>query len=145
MPPSNRSTTNDFVTGVTVVTRDSVTRPFCHRVTLSHCHICHQNGKVKLNHTQRVAHVARQRRSLTKDVVRESVERYLEVLAEEIASGEWVDIPYIGKIQVVREEGKGYVNSLTANGTRQRRKVQMRLRTKMRLYEKFKRKCRMPM
>ena len=44
-----------------------------------------------MNHTQRIAHVARQRRSLTKAVVRESVERYLEALAEEIASGEWVD------------------------------------------------------
>ncbi len=43
-----------------------------------------------MNHTQRVAHVARQRRSLTNAVARESVERYLKALAEEIASGEWV-------------------------------------------------------
>ena len=95
-----------------------------------------------MNHTQRVAHVARQRRSLTKAVVRESVERYFEALAEEIASGEWVDIPYIGKIQVVREEGKGHVTVITGDGTRQRRNVRMRLRTKVRLYEKFKHKCR---
>jgi nucleoid DNA-binding protein len=95
-----------------------------------------------VNHTQRVAHVARQRRSLTKAAVRESVERYLETLAEEIASGEWVDIPYIGKIQVVRQEGKGYVTAITADGRRQRRKVQMRLQTKIRLYDKFKRRCR---
>lgn len=95
-----------------------------------------------MNHTQRVAHVARQRRSLTKAVVRESVERYLEALAEEIASGEWVDIPYIGKVQVQREEGKGYVTAITSDGTRQRRKVQMRLRTRIRLYEKFRLRCR---
>ena len=95
-----------------------------------------------MNHTQRVAHVARQRRSLTKTVVRESVERYLEALAEEIASGDWVDIPYIGKIQVVREEGKGYVTAITTDGTRQKRKVRLRLRTKVRLYERFKRRCR---
>jgi nucleoid DNA-binding protein len=95
-----------------------------------------------VKHTQRVAHFARQRRSLTKAVVRESVERYLEALAEEIASGKWVDIPYIGKVQVEREEGKGYVTAITADGSRQRRKVRMRLRTKMRLYEKFKRRCR---
>jgi len=63
-------------------------------------------------------------------------------LAEEIASGEWVDIPYIGKIQVVREEGQGHVTVITGDGTRQCRKVQMRLRTKVRLYEKFKRECR---
>ena len=95
-----------------------------------------------MNHTQRIAHVARQRRSLTKALVREAVERYLEALAEEITSGEWVDIPGIGKVQVQREEGKGYVTSITPSGQRIRRKVQMRLRTKVRLYEKFKRRCR---
>ena len=95
-----------------------------------------------MNHTQRIAHVARQRRSLTKALVREAVERYLEVLAEEIASGEWVDIPGIGKVQVSREEGKGYVTSITAGGQRIRRKVQMRLRTKICLYEKFRLQCR---
>lgn len=95
-----------------------------------------------MNHTQRIAHVARQRRSLTKALVREAVERYLEALAEEIASGEWVDIPGIGKVQVSREEGKGYVTSISSGGQRVRRKVQMRLRTKIRLYEKFRQRCR---
>ncbi len=95
-----------------------------------------------MNHTQRVAHVARQRRNLTKSLVRESVERYLETLAEEIASGAWVDIPYIGKLQVMREEGKGFVTSITPSGTRIRRPVKLRLRTKIRLYDKFKRCCR---
>lgn len=95
-----------------------------------------------MNHTQRIAHVARQRRSLTKALVREAVERYLEALAEEIASGEWVDIPGIGKVQVSREEGKGYVTSIISNGERHRRQVRMRLRTKIRLYEQFKHRCR---
>ena len=97
-----------------------------------------------MNHTQRVAHVAGQRRSLTKALVREAVERYLESLAEDIASGTWVDIPSIGRIQVVREEGTGYVTAITADGTRQRRKVQLRLRTKVRLSETFRRRCRRP-
>lgn len=95
-----------------------------------------------MNHTQRIAHVARQRRSLTKALVREAVERYLEALAEEIASGEWVDIPGIGKVQVSREAGKGYVTSITPGGQRVRRKVYMRLRTRIRLYEKFRQRCR---
>ena len=95
-----------------------------------------------MNHTQRIAHVARQRRSLTKALVREAVDRYLSVLAEEIASGEWVDIPGIGKVQVSREQGKGFVTSITPGGQRVRRKVQMRLRTKIRLYDKFKQRCR---
>ena len=95
-----------------------------------------------MNHTQRIAHVARQRRRLTKALVREAVERYLEILAEEIAAGDWVDIHGIGKIQISREEGTGYVTVFTVGGQRVRRKVEMRLRTKIRLYEKFKLRCR---
>lgn len=95
-----------------------------------------------MNHTQHIAHVARQRRSLTKALVREAVERYLEALAAEIASVEWIDIPGIGKVQVSREDGKGYVTSIAPGGQRVRRKVQMRLRTKIHLYERFKRQCR---
>ena len=91
-----------------------------------------------MNHTQRIAYVARQRRSLTKAIVRESVERYLDALAEDIVSGGWVDIPGIGKVQISREEGKGFVTSITSGGQRVRRKVKMRLRTRIRLYEKFK-------
>jgi nucleoid DNA-binding protein len=95
-----------------------------------------------VNHTQRIAYVARQRRSLTKALVREAVDRYLAALAEEIASGGWVDIPSIGKVQVSREEGRGYVTSITPGGQRVRREVKMRLRTRIRLYEKFRRRCR---
>ena len=95
-----------------------------------------------MNHTQRIAYVARQRRSLTKALVREAVERYLETLAEEIATGKWVDIPGIGKMQISREDGSGYVTTITTGGQRVRRKVKMRLRTKVRLYERFKQHCR---
>jgi hypothetical protein len=45
-------------------------------------------------------------------------------------------------VQVVREEGKGYVTSITPTGERVRRLVRLRLRTKVRLYEVFKRRCR---
>ncbi|MCA9907310.1 MAG: HU family DNA-binding protein [Anaerolineae bacterium] len=95
-----------------------------------------------MNHTQRITHVARQRRTLTKALVREAVERYLVALADEIAGGEWVDIPYLGKIQVVREAGTGYVTSILPDGTRARRQVKSRLRTKLRLSEGFKQRCR---
>ena len=95
-----------------------------------------------MNHTQRVAHVARQRRYLTKALVREAVERYLAALADEIAGGDWVDIAYIGKIQVIREAGKGYVNAIMPDGSREKRPVKLRLRTKVRLSERFGRRCR---
>lgn len=95
-----------------------------------------------MNHTQRVAHVARQRRYLTKALVREAVERYLAALADEIAGGEWVDIPYLGKIQVVKEAGTGYVTAILPDRTRSSRRVQTRLRTKVRLSQAFKRRVR---
>ncbi len=95
-----------------------------------------------MNHTQRIAYVARQRRSLTKALVRDAVERYLQALAEEIAEGDWVDIAGIGKMRVSREEGKGFVTSITSGGQRVRHEVKMRLRTRIRLYEKFKSKLK---
>ena len=91
-----------------------------------------------MNHTQRIAYVARQRRILTKALVREAVERYFETLAEDIASGEWVDLPGIGKIQVIQEEANSVLTSFGRDGKRVKRRVAHRLRTKIRLYEKFK-------
>lgn len=95
-----------------------------------------------MNHTQRIAHVARQRRALTKALVRESVERYFEALADDIINGEWVDLPGIGKIQVIQEAADGVLTSFGKGGQRVQRRVTHRLRTKVRLYEKFRRRCR---
>ena len=97
-----------------------------------------------MNHTQRIANVARQRRALTKALVREAVERYFEVLADDIAGGAWVDLPGIGKIQVIREEANVVLTSFGKDGQRVKRRVTHRLRTKVRLYEKFKNQCRRP-
>ena len=91
-----------------------------------------------MNHTQRIAHVARQRRTLTKALVREAVDRYFEALAEDIASGEWVDLPGIGKIQVIQEAADGVLTSFGKDGKRIKRRVTQRLRTKVRLYQRFK-------
>lgn len=95
-----------------------------------------------MNHTQRIAHVARKRQKLTKAIVKEAVELYLEALADEIASGEWVDIKGIGKIQVIQEETHGTLLSFGLNGERIKRHISYRLRTKFRLYGIFKKKCR---
>lgn len=95
-----------------------------------------------MNHTQRIAHVARQRRALTKDIVKEAVDRYLEALADDIASGEWIDLPGIGKIQVIQEDANSVLTSFGKDGTRVKRRVTKRLRTKVRLYEQFKDRCK---
>lgn len=94
-----------------------------------------------MNHTQRIAHVARQRRALTKSLVREAVDRYFEALANDIASGERVDLPGIGKIQVIQEEAEGILTSFGKDGKRVKRRVTHRLRTKIRLYQRFKKQC----
>ncbi|MFW5709784.1 MAG: HU family DNA-binding protein [Chloroflexota bacterium] len=101
-----------------------------------------EETKETVNHTQRIAHVARQRRALTQAVVREAVERYFEALADDIASGEWVDLPDIGKIQVIQEEANGTLTSFGKDGKRVKRHVTHRLRTKVRLYDKFKARCK---
>lgn len=113
-----------------------------HGVEVSHCRLRHQRvgDRREVNHTQRIAHVARQRRALTKALVREAVERYFEVLADDIAKGEWVDLPGIGKIQVIKEKADGILTSFGKDGARVKRRVTYRLRTKTRLYEKFKRR-----
>jgi nucleoid DNA-binding protein len=95
-----------------------------------------------VNHTQRIAHVARQRRALTKALVREAVERYFEVLANDIASGEWVDLSGVGRIRVIQEKADGVLTSFGQDGQRVKRRITHRLRTKVRLYEKFKERCR---
>lgn len=95
-----------------------------------------------MNHTQRIKHVARQRRALTQELVREAVERYFKALADEIASGEWVDLHGIGKIQVIQEQADGVLTSFGKDGQRVKRRVTRRLRTKVRLYEAFKAQCR---
>lgn len=95
-----------------------------------------------MNHTQRIAHVARQRRYLTTALVKEAIELYLQVLADEIASGDWVDLKDIGKIQVVQEDTDSILTSFGKSGKRVKSRITQRLRTKVRLYKKFKIACR---
>jgi nucleoid DNA-binding protein len=94
-----------------------------------------------MNHSDRIARVARQQRRLTRPVVAEIVALYLAVLSDDIANGEWVELPGIGKLQVIREETSGTLHSITHGGKRVKRKPGMRLRTKMRLSDTFKRRC----
>jgi hypothetical protein len=94
-----------------------------------------------MKHTDRVALVARQKRALTQKLVREAVERYFEVLADEIARGDQVELYGIGKIQVIREAGHGTLQAIGPGGTRIPRKAGWRLRTRIRLFDAFKQRC----
>ena len=91
-----------------------------------------------MNHTERIAETARQHRHLTRRLVKEAVEIYLDLLADEIAAGEWVELYGIGKIQVTEEAGSG---EIVPRGMSEARPIKRRLRTKIRLAAAFKRRC----
>jgi nucleoid DNA-binding protein len=94
-----------------------------------------------MNHTERIAETARQNRHLTRRLVKEAVETYLELLAEDVASGEWVDLHGIGKMQVVKKKGSGTLWVIDQEGKRAPINVKQRLRAKLRLFEAFKKQC----
>lgn len=91
-----------------------------------------------MNHTERIHEVARRQRQLTRRLVKEAIESYLQLLAEEIAGGEWVDLYGIGKIRIASEVGSGMV---IPKGRTIPTIVTRRLRTQVRLFEVFKRAC----
>jgi nucleoid DNA-binding protein len=84
-----------------------------------------------MNHTERIAETARQNRHLTRRLVKDAVETYLDLLSDELAAGEWGEIYGIGKMQVTIEGGSG-AEDLSKYS---------RLRTRIRLGERFKAKC----
>ena len=91
-----------------------------------------------MNHTERINEVSRQHCHLTRRLVKEAVEVYLELLADEIASGEWTELYGIAKIQVTVEAGSG---TLFSKGKTAPQEVTHRLRTKIRLRQALKQKC----
>lgn len=94
-----------------------------------------------MKHTDRVALVARQKRALNQKLVRDAVERYFAALADEIARGEQVELFGIGRIQVSREQGHGVLHAIGPGGMRVPRKAGFRLRSRLRLFETFRKKC----
>ena len=60
-----------------------------------------------MNHTDRIIHVSRQVRGLTREKARQAVELYLASVADELAHGELVPLQSIGRIQLVLRENSG--------------------------------------
>ncbi len=95
-----------------------------------------------MNHTERVFHVARQVRGLTRDLAREAIERYLASAAQEMAEGEWVTLPSIGRVQIVTRRSGGRLLSKLANGQVSYREPGLRLQARVRMSDDFKARCR---
>jgi nucleoid DNA-binding protein len=111
---------------------------FVGSVSCQFWHIITDTLEENMNHSERIAYAARQHYGITRLMAEAAIESYFEKLAEEIASGEWVNLYGIGKIQVGREQGAGTLQPFTSGGKRTSTKVGMRLRTRIRLYEAFK-------
>jgi nucleoid DNA-binding protein len=98
-----------------------------------------------MNHTERVFQVARQVRGLTRDLAREAIERYLASAAQEMAEGEWVTLPSIGRVQIVSRRNGGRLLSKLANGQVSYREPGLRLQARVRMSDDFKGRCRAQM
>ena len=94
-----------------------------------------------MNHTERMYAVARQVRGLTRNLAREAIERYLASAAEEIAHGETVILPGIGRMHaVIRKNGGRLVAHI--NGDRsETREPGYRVQLCLRLDDDFKAAC----
>ncbi len=68
-----------------------------------------------MNHTERIIHVSRQVRGLTREHARQAIELYLESVANELAHGELVTLPSVGRLHVViRKNGGRIIADITA-------------------------------
>ncbi len=95
-----------------------------------------------MNHTNRIIHVTRQVRGVTREHARQVVELYLASVAEEVASGELVTLPSIGKLQLTVRPNTGRI-VVDINGDHtQLRKPGSRVQTSLRLNESLKQQCR---
>jgi len=99
------------------------------------------NGEA-MNHTERIIHVSRQVRGLTREHDRQAVELYLESVANELAQGDLVTLPNVGRLHVViRQNGGRIIADITAKQP-QLRKPGDRVQGCWRLSDDLKTQCR---
>jgi nucleoid DNA-binding protein len=95
-----------------------------------------------MNHTERIIHVARQVRGLTREHARQAVELYLASVAEEAATGESVALPSIGRLRVACFKNGGKLKKQISTNAPPIYDAGFRLQTCVRLEEAFKAACR---
>jgi hypothetical protein len=79
-----------------------------------------------MNHTERIAHIARQERFFTRSLVAEAIAYYLQTIGNDLAAGEWVELPGIGHLQVTVEAASGKLYAIQKDGRRAARKPTIR-------------------
>jgi nucleoid DNA-binding protein len=95
-----------------------------------------------MNHTERVHEAARQVRGLTRDLAREAIEHYLAMAAEELTQGDWVTLPFIGKVQITPRETGGMLQCRLPTGEIVMRKPGVHLQVRVHMSDEFRLHCR---
>jgi hypothetical protein len=95
-----------------------------------------------MNHTERIHQTARQVRGLTRALAREAVERYLASAAQDLAAGQWITLPGIGRLQIVTRQNGGRLLSRLGDGQRSYRQPGLRLQARLRMNDTFRAQCR---
>lgn len=95
-----------------------------------------------MNHTNRIIHVTRQIRGVTREHARQVIELYLASVAEEVANGELVTLSSIGKLRLTVRPNTGRI-VVDINGDHTKlREPGYRVQTSLRLNEALKQQCR---
>ncbi len=95
-----------------------------------------------MNHTERIHAVARQVRGLTREMARAAVEGYLESLADEATHGEWVNLPGLGRLQIVARPSGGLLLSHVGRNEYEFRNPGLRLQARLHLNDTVRARCR---
>ncbi len=82
-----------------------------------------------MNHTERIHQASRQVRGLTRAMAREAIEGYLRSAADDLAEGNWVTLPGIGRIQLVIRRSGGRLRTPLKPGEHGFRQPGLRVQT----------------
>ncbi len=82
-----------------------------------------------MNHTERIHEASRQVRGLTRAMAREAIEGYLRSAADDLAEGNWVTLPGIGRIQLVIRRSGGRLRTTLKPGEHGFRQPGLRVQT----------------
>jgi len=94
-----------------------------------------------MNHTERIHHVARQVRGLTREKARQAVELYLKCVADELAHGEMIPLPSIGRVRVIIRKNSGRLLAHINGDHSELRDPGYRVQVSLRLTDDLKAQC----
>ncbi len=95
-----------------------------------------------MNHTERIAHVSRQVRGLTREHARQAVELYLASVAEEAAEGGWVALPNLGRLRIGCHKNGGKLKNRISDAALPIHDAGFRIQARLHLNDEFKAACR---